>query len=213
MADLFRDLTKREEREAEALAQTAAAHGRSAIGATLGRAATVAVASVLRDDGRGAVSEPASDLRELRADPGLQQAKRDDLGAVASMAHEAIVDAIRAGYEFDAHERAALTEARSTGLRLVVHLSEEELADLEDFPVVGFTAAELAGRLVGLLSQAIDQTLALPLSGLLDAKALPSALGEVARLHGERMANAVREAYFAGVRAATFALRRALVGG
>jgi hypothetical protein len=212
VADPFRSLVKREESNAEELAQAAAVHGRSAISATLSRAASLAVASIANDQRRGAILEPAFDLRALRTDPGLQIAKREDGHRAEVMAHEAIVDSIRAGYEYDARERAAIVEERATGLTLTVDLSEEELSALESFPVAGFTAAELAGRLRTQFEQAIDQTLALPISGLLDAKAVPAALGEVARLHGVRCASAVREAYFAGVRAAQGALLRALGG-
>lgn len=212
MANAYEQLTKREEAAAEELARAAAAHGRSAISATLGRAATLALRNVGADLGRGAIAEPAADLRAMRTDPDLQAAKRADGARAEADIHEAIVESIAAGYTYDAHERAAIIEAKATGLSLVVSLSDDELAALESFPVVGFTAAEIAARLRAQLEQAIDQTLALPLSGLLNAAALPAALGDLGRLHGERCAGAVREAYFAGSRAAQRAILAALGG-
>ncbi len=204
-------LGRRERERADQLAQGAAMSARGMISATLVEAGRLAVEAVRADQGRGEIAEAAYDLRELRTDPTLLRARARDLMAAERHAALAILDAIAAGFSMDARERAALTETDQ--LAIAVTITAADLAHLKDYPIQGRTPLELAKRLRQMLGDAIDETLARPLTGAIAPAAIPPALGEAGRLHGERVGNAVAEAFFAGVQAATRALGRALVGG
>lgn len=213
MGDPFADLRAREGIEADRLAMSASAAGASALQASTLAVATLAVQSVAADGGRGAISEPAADLRQLRTSTPMLTALRADLARAELVCEGDLLGALQAGFVTDSHGRAAATMAQATGLVLRVELTDEEISDLASFPIMGHTAAETARHLVALLNNAVQGALAQPLTGALDVRLLPAALGDAARVHGDRLANAVREAYFAGAQAAEKALRAALVGG
>lgn len=208
----FQALRTQEVAEAEALAERARRLGAAALQASTMAVAVTAIAAVAAEGGRGVIGEPAADLRALRTDTRLMQAIGTDRIRAEAAAITDLLGALQAGYRTEALGRAAATEAQATGLQIRVDITPNELAALIDYPIQGHSTREHARHLVVLLMHAFDGALAAPLTGSIDPTALPAALGEVARLHGERLANAVREAYFAGTQAAEKAMRAALVG-
>lgn len=203
------------EQEAEAadiLAARAAVAGEGAISSVLVIASRLAVEAVAKDEGGGVLGEAANDLRALRSDPRLRKAVEQAVATARDSALAELHAALRQGYEQDAQGRARVLEEESTGLVVRVDLTRAEIAAMDGYPILGHTALETATYLAGLLRHAIAGATASPLNGTIDAKALPGVLGEVGRLHGARLANAVREAYQAGTRAATAALGASLVG-
>lgn len=210
MADDLAALARREKERADALAAAAVAASRGAISATLARAAQLAVEAVQADQGRGQIGEAAADLRELRTDAKLLKARARDLDAAELEARQLITDALGDGYFEHAVGMAKVMER--PGLSITVELSDADLGELIDYPIHGRTPSELARRLRALLGDAIDELLARPLTGSLDPGTIPEALGELDRLHSERVGNAVGEAYAFGAQAATAAIGRALVG-
>ena len=212
MTKIYQDLAKREKRVADELAAEARVACISALSSSLTATATALVKILLKDDGRGRISEPAQDLQALRVSPVLVQAKSSDLYQAERVVKKLLLDALKYGYEYDATERAKLIVAESDGLKIEVALTEQELKDIESFPISGMTADEWAKRSVMLLSNAIDQALAKPLTGGIDPAVIPGALSDAANTHANGVASLVKEAFFAGGKAAMLALREALSG-
>lgn len=206
------DLRRHEEAEAEGLAEKAQALGTLALQPATLIAARLAVQAVQRDDRRGSVGEPAADLSHLRTDHRLMPQLEGDLQRAQASAFGLIIEAIRKGYEIDARGRAAITEEEATGLRLTVEITPQDLRDLASYPILGHAPREIARHLADTLRYEVDGALAMPLTGTIDPAAIAPALGDVARKHGDRLANAVREAFFAGTQAATKAITAALTG-
>ncbi len=210
MTDAYQNLARREKALADELAQDAYDKGLSVLSNSLSVAATAAVKSALKDDGKGSVSEPASDLRALRTDPLLQMAKTKDLGNAYRICHKSLVSALKDGYEYDAKERSKIIVSESTGLKISVDLTEQELNDLESFPIVGLTAKEWSDRARYNLSCAIDQALSAPLTGAFDVSVIPGKLSEASKGFATSVASLVKESFFSGGKAAMLALRDAL---
>lgn len=210
MADGHAALAQREKARGDELATAAAQRAAGAITATLATAARLAVEAVQADQGRGTIGEAAADLREIRTNPKLLGAREHDLASAEAQAAGLLIGALANGFADDAHGRAELMAPK---LVVTVKLTATDAADLRDYPIQGRTPAEMARRLRQMLGDAIDEILARPLTGAIDPATIPAALGDAARLHSERVANAVAEAYAAGVQAATAAIGRALVGG
>ena len=205
----LRDLMDQEAAKAETLATRASLLGEGVVSPVLIAASRLAVLAVAKDDGGGVIGEPVADLMALRANPKLRKAIEQTIATARDSALQEITGALRQGFEDDAKGRALLLEADSA-LSVVVDLTAAEISAMDDFPILGHTALEMATYLAGLLRHAIAGAIAGPLTGRIDAKGLPGALGEVGRLHGVRLANAVREAYQAGTSAAARALADAL---
>ncbi len=212
MSDLYQALARREKVLADKLAESAVNVGMSCISRSLVAVSTLLVKQLTKDSGLGAVSEPAADLRALRTDHRLVVAKQDDMRHAQIAFEKEMTDALRDGYEYDATERAKLVVKESTGLNISVELSEQELKDIESFPVNGLTCREWAAKAVYNLGSAIDQALAKPITGAIDIRVLPGALNSVAVAHANSLGSLVKEAYFAGGKAAMLALRGAFSG-
>jgi hypothetical protein len=212
MSDAYRALAKREKQQAENLAVRAHAVGKSALSASLVMVSQRLVKILMKDEGRGRISEPAADLVALRTDPMFLQVKQADLSLAESLAKKTLLAALREGYEYDARERAKVIESESVGLSINVELTEQELADLENFPVSGLTCAEWALRCRRLLSDAVDQALSKPLTGAISPAAIPGLLSAAATTHANGLSSLTKEAYFAGGKAAMLALREAFSG-
>lgn len=211
MSQPYQDLARREKKIAQAAADTAHAVGMSCLSASLATVSMTVVRAVLKNDFRGAVSEPAADLRSLRTSPALQQAKTRDLYQAETLVNKTLLDALRNGFEYDATERAKIIVKESTGLVIKVELTEKELADLKDFPIHGLRADEWARRMRNLLDNAIDQSLSQPLVGAFDVAVIPAKLSAVAKAHANSLSYMTKEAFFSGGKAAMCALRDALV--
>ncbi len=212
MSKIYQDLAKREKLIADHMAEAARLQCSSALSASLAKVAESLVRILLKDDGRGRISEPAQDLLALRTNAALQQAKAMDLYHAEQLVKKLLLEALRYGYEYDATERAKLIVAESDGLQITVDLSEQELADIHSFPISGMTAEEWAKRSVMLLSNALDQALARPLTGAIDPAVIPGAISDASKTHANGVASLTAEAFFAGGRAAMLSLREALAG-
>ncbi len=210
MSDSYAALAAKEKAESEALGATAAEAGSHCISKTLATASAVAIKAVQRNGGRGAIGEPAADLRQIRADPSVIEAKEGDVARAQAAALRFILSAIENGYQYDAKERGAILESESTGLRITSTLTDDDRKQLKSFPIVGMTAGEWSARLGRSLADAIDETLAKPLTGSIDPAQIPAALGAVGDAHGARLGSIVTEAYHAGVSAASKALGMAM---
>ncbi len=211
MSAPYQALAKKEKARAAKLSDAARVMGEGAISNTLATAAVLAVDAVQKDNGRGAISEPAADLRDMRTDYRFLNAKSSDMNKAKRDAYNAILAAIQDGYEYDATERAKVIVSESEHLRISVDISAQELSDMQTFPINGLTAMEWATKLTTLLSYAIDETTAKPLSNGFDVRALPTQLFEQAKTHGGRLASIVNEAFFAGTKASMLALKSALI--
>ncbi len=211
MSGPYQDLAKREKLRSAKLADRARTIGQSAISATLATAARVAIASVMKDNGRGDISEASNDIRDLRTDPHLMHAKLKDLAEAERQAFAAILEALQDGLQYDATERAKVAVSESNGLEIEVKLTQQELDDLNDYPVQGLMPKEWAAKLKFLLGSGLDEAIAKPLSGSVALKAVPSLIHDVGRIHGDRLATIVTEAFYAGAKCAMSMLRKALV--
>lgn len=200
-----------QEEERAKLTETARQVSASVLSATTVAAAQAALRAVAKNDGRGAIGEPAADLRRLRRDPALAVALRRDLDVAQGQARMLIGDALWMGYRRGAADRAA--QLTGPGLQVVVDLTAEDRADLVDYPVLGLTTGETAIGIRADLEQSVNRALAMPLTGSIDPEALPAALAETRNDHAQRVATAVGEAYQAGLQAALRAVTAALVGG
>ncbi len=206
----YQELAKREKIRSDKLAADAKDVGSSAISRTMASAAKLAVEAAMSDSGKGAISEPASDVRAIRSNPHLVNAKMKDLNSARTAANKEILAAIQDGYEYDATERAKVVVQESIHLKITVDVSKQELADLQSFPIQGLTAQEWTQRLIFLLSSGIDETLAKPLTNAFPLRLLPVQLQAQAEAHGGRLAQTVSEAFYAGTKAAMLALREAM---
>ncbi len=210
MSQAYQDLARREKRLADKLAESAVNAGLSCVSRSLVTVSTLLVKELMKDSGLGAVSEPAADLRGLRTNYKLVIAKQDDLRQAHMVYQKELTDALREGYEYDATERAKLIVAESTGLNIHVDLTEQELKDIESFPVNGLTCKEWSDKAIYNLGSAIDQALAKPITGAIDIRALPGALNQTAINHANSLGSLVRESFFSGGKASMLALRAAL---
>lgn len=208
----YAELAERESIEANALAEAAAASARGTLTNAVTAAAKAALSAVIQDDGRG-LSEPASDIAAIRIDYRLQFALSASVHSARQDALRSIQGAIVAGYRTDGEGRARELVGASDGLTATFTMTDLDAHALSGYPIQGHPPEDIADHLSKLLRYALDGALAQPLAAAgADLSAIPAAIGEVTRLHGERVGNAVREAYFAGVQAATLALGKALTG-
>lgn len=205
MGDALNGAAGREASEERRLAETARMAARGALSGTTVAAAQAALAAVQGADGGSAIAEPARDLRRLRSSGPLIQALGADLRLAHAAAEIFLADALWMGYRTGA-------AGRSAGLPVRVDLTDQDRAELADYPVHGFTTAEIAGELIRQLGRDVDRALAMPLTGTIDPAAIPGALQAVAEAHAGRLAGAVGEAHAVGVGAAVRALGRALAG-
>ncbi len=201
----YHDVTLREKDAAEARGVRAGRDAQGLLLPVLTVAATAAITAARSDD-------PAAAMRRLRTDEALLQAIDQLARRARRQVGSALVASILAGFEQDADLRGQALSAQAPALAVTVTLSDDERSDLAAWPIQGHSAAEVADHLVLQLRYAIDGAVAVPLSGTADPTGIPAALSAVAAAHGGRVESAVREAYFAGVQAATRALGAALVG-
>ena len=106
MSAPYQALAKREKKIADGLAEEARLVGMSALSASMTAAAQVLVKALLKDDGRGRISEPAADLKDLRTNRELLIAKDKDLAKAERVFAHVLLEALKYGYEYDATERA-----------------------------------------------------------------------------------------------------------
>lgn len=133
-----------------------------------------------------------------RTDPALMTTWNSAVIAAERQARDAMIEALWRGYQTDARGRAPAI--------LRVTITEADRHALAGYLIQGHAAGAVAEHLRRTLEYALDGIYA-------EDAAIPAAIAAAAQAHGARVASAVREAYFAGVQAATEAIGRALTGG
>lgn len=199
-----------EEAERVRLSDMAMAVTSSCLSETTVAAASAIIRAVQPDQKRGALGEPAADLRQIRTDPRLMVTLRRDLDVAEGQARLLIADALWMGFRTSATNRAKAMNG--SGLKINVDLTIEDRADLVGYPILGLTASEWAQSLRRQLEEAVNRALAIPLTAGIDPATIPPALAEVAHAHASRVAGAVEESHAAGGQAALRAIAAALVG-
>lgn len=210
MADALKGQGQREQDQAKGLQATALQVGSSALSATTLAAAQIAIRAVQAKEEATASAEAIADLRKIRVDAKLIAALAEDLRIAGLAALVFLTDAIWIGYRTALTARAE--QMQNENLTIDVQLTDADREALREFPALGHTPREIATSLIQKLQYDVDGALALPLSGTIDAETIPASIADVSRQHGQRLAGAVGEAYFAGVAAAVRDLGAALVG-
>lgn len=201
----YREVSEKEKAEADAIAKHASIAAHGVVTPVLVTTARLSAAAVASDD-------PVTATRKLRSDPDLLRAIDVTARLSVEQSFKAITDAILSGYEDDAHWRGDALTAEAPAAKITLTIDHEDKAKLRAYPIQGHTPAEVAEYLTKQLRYGIDGALSVPLSKKTDPQAIPAALGEVSQMHADRVGNAAREAYFAGVQAATQDLAMALTG-
>ena len=210
MVDALGGFGPSEEAERGRLADTASIVSATCLSQTTVAAASAIIRIVQPDQKRGALGEPAADLRQIRTDPRLMVTLRRDLDVAEGQVRFLIADALWIGFRTGATNRAKTMGV--DGLKINVDLTEEDRADLVGYPILGLTSSEWAQSLRRQLEEAVNRALAIPLTAGIDPATIPPALAEVAHSHATRVAGAVEEAHAAGCQAALRAIGAALVG-
>lgn len=199
-----------EEAERQRLSDTAMVVSASCLSLSTVAAASAIIRAVQPDQRRGAIGEPAGDLRQIRTDPRLMVTLRRDLDVAEGQSRFLIADALWIGFRTGATNRAKVM--RGDGLKIIVDLTEEDRGELTGYPIIGLTAGEWAQSLRRQLEEAVNRSLAIPLTSGIDPATIPPAMAEVAHAHASRVAGAVAEAHAAGCQAAFRAIGAALIG-
>ncbi len=205
--DKLRELKKAEGIEADKLSATAQNLAAASLSATTMAAAQFVIASIQESERTGTVKQSSQALRRIRTDPKLMAALDRDMRIALKQAELLIVGALTVGYSTEAEG-----QAEALKIDISVTVTPEDIAAFSKYPVLGHTASEAAQALVDKLLYEVNGALALPLTGIIDAKTIAPSLGAVAQAHGNRVGSAVKEAYFAGVKAGFMAIGEAMTG-
>ncbi len=210
MGDALQGAGAKEAAEERRLEDHALAASRSVISATTATIATLIIAKLKANDGRGTIGEPAADLRALRSNGQLITALQKDMRLGQSQANLFLSDALFVGYSHGLENRTKPLE--SDQLKFTISITDQDRKDLADYPILGFTAQETAGLLMRRLEEDINRILAAPLTAELEPATVPQNLAVAAESHAQRVASSVGEAYAAGVQAAVREIKRVLIG-
>ena len=202
-------LSQRERAEANAAARAAQAVAIKAINGSTILAAS-AVLAILGHEPEIPPARRAKALHDLRHDYRLTTRLGIDVAGAARAAQQALQRALEDGYRFDLRERAAVIEAESVGLSIRIAITPADLQGLVGYPIQGHTVDEIAEHLASRLRYELDGALGAALGA--DPKSIVAVLGQAALAHANRLLDAVRAAWWAGVQAATKTLGAALVG-
>lgn len=207
MADPYRELSRKEADRADLLIWEASGRGQMALSRATLTAARVAIQSVQKShlDDRIALTLLRTN-GELRADIArdLALAERDALTIVTG--------AMLEGYEMDLRGRSAALASMSTGLRFSIEITTDDLRELKEWPIQGHLPAEAAAYQIQVLRYAVEGSIVQSAVSVgSPIAAVPDALSEVARLHGQRLGALAGEAFYAGIQKATRDLSRAKV--
>jgi hypothetical protein len=177
-----------------------------AVGATAAAVATVVVRRLVHQGDTGSLAEPGMDLRLLRTDATVMVALGNDLAAAQRRVHKALVDAMLDGYVLGA-QRAA------PGLPVSIEVGEAERAEVEGYPIHGYTASEVATHLREALERDIMEAITAPLTGAYDPSRIPGEVEAADARHALRVGSAVAEAWHLGAQIGARAVAALLSGG
>lgn len=199
-----------QDEERTRLAEIAQQVAASCLSGTTVAASTAVIKAIQPNRSRGAIAEPAADLRQIRTDPRLLVALRRDMDIAQGQALILIGDALWMGFRSAANSIAASIPA--SGGAITVDLTPEDRADAADYPILGLTTGEWAQSLRRQLQEGVDRALGGPLTAGIDPTLIPGALGQVATAHADRVSGAVEQAHAAGAQCALRAVADALTG-
>ena len=179
--------------ESEAWAADAEKIGKKVLSASTVEAARRAVVAVTDTTSRTALDEAVADIGDLRASPSLASSLDDDMVASQEAVLEIMLEAMEEG--LDSEMRWQTTQV--DGLKW--ELTDEDSMQLAGYPIQGHTAAEISTYMHTQLRYEVAGITASPLDGSTDVSTVPSQLLALVDRFSGRCANAVREAYYAGV--------------
>ena len=166
-------------------------------------AATRALDAVRVDRGRGALAEAQADVADLQA--GLSDVLARAEAWLGDRLHTGLAEALGRGWEAGIREQDASLPAS-------VSLSSAEVPNLESWPILGHTAAELARHHAALWRFAAEGVLGAAAATGAPAMVVPG-LADAAKAAGNRAAAATAEAFQSGAGAARLATGEALRRG
>lgn len=178
---------------ADRLGEEATKIGRRALSSTTLEIARRAVAAVAETTTRAPLGESAADVADLRSSMPLTDALDEDMIASQDAVLELMLEAMEDG--LDSEMRWQVTQIKG----LTWDLSPVDRGMLPGYPIQGHTASEISTYMHAQLRYEVNGITAAPLDGSALVASIPEALGDLARRFGDRVAGAVREAYFAGV--------------
>lgn len=178
---------------ADRLGEEAARIGRRVLSATTLEVARRAVASVTETTTRAPLGETSADVADLRSSMLLTDALDEDIVGSQDAVLELLLEAMEDG--LDSEMRWQVTQIKG----LTWDLSPVDRGMLPGYPIQGHTAAEMSAYMHDQLRYEVNGITAAPIDGSSLVASIPEQLGDLTRRFGDRVAGAVREAYFAGV--------------
>lgn len=206
------DLRQSEIDQAEAMADRAAIDNAMSLSRSTIAVSSALIATLQKDEGRGAVLEPAADVAEIATDPALASVLNADVVMAGLKIRTAIPEWIAQGWQAEADGQAAISKERSPGMIINASLSVDERRALGFYPVNGHQPNAIAKHLSGRLEYDVQGALGTLLVDAATARDVPAALSEIERQHAERARTIARESFFAGCQAARIAIGNAISG-
>jgi hypothetical protein len=179
--------------QADKLGVDATKIGRRVLSSTTTTVAQRVVLKLTESKTRAPLGEATADVSELRSSPDLTTSLDDDLAASQDAVLELLLEAMEEGLESEMHWQTTQVKG------LTWRTSALDLAALAGYPIQGHTAFEMSSYMHNQLRYEVEGLTAAPLDGSSVVTSVPEALGDLSRRFGDRVASAVREAYFAGV--------------
>ena len=187
-------------------------HATKEAGGALARAtitlAERALDRVAADKGRGAILEPAADLRDLRSDPALRRALQSDLDMEAQRLTDEIPTWIEDGWLVEAQGQAEILSV--DGLKITAKLDDAERAMLASYPVQGFTTAEIVDNLIATLKRDFLGAVGRGIATASTPGGILAPLQKASEDHAGRVGRAAGECFLAGTQAGRLSIGGAL---
>ncbi len=191
-------------KEAERLAKDAQFLGQKVLSAKTITMAPILVNNLLNIKGDGPLSEGAADIRILRSDGKFTGSLAKDISVSQEMLTDEMLNAMTLG--FVSEMEFQVTQIKG----LTFELTDEDHADMNDYPIQGHTCEEISAYMHGNFKYEIEGLLSSPLVGDSQINALPEFIGAAITRFGYKCSNAVDEAYFAGVQLALRGVAKAI---
>jgi hypothetical protein len=191
-------------KQAEDLAEEARFLGKKVFSVPTITIAPALVENLYELGDNGPIGEAASDIRALRKDSRFNQALTQDLAISQEIITDAMLDALAAGYVSEMDFQVT----QITGL--TYKLTDNDALDMHDYPIQGHTCAEISEFMHQSLRYEIEGLLASPLVGDFQISTLPDFIGAAMTRFGDKCANAIDEAYFAGIQMALRGVAKAI---
>lgn len=162
-------------------------------------AARQVIETVLADKGRG-FQEGIADMEDVRraVEPELLR----DLSQAQQISRDVWREAIIAGYETALVGRMYIFNAESDILSIEVEVTDDDRAQLQQFPVLGHTLDEWARHHVGALHWALSGIMVQPVTRDSQLSQIPEAIRAEISTFSRRTGEIARDAYLAGTKAA-----------